>query len=263
MIHSTELFVLSITLLSLNSNGNLQQDEKCSCYPALCRSFHFSFQNQSRLSNQLSYYKRRAKELQQKVKDTKLTDTAVLSYLKTKFNQQLLEFVKMQLQNCGRSKNGRRYSPKQKSLCLAMYKKGPKSYRFNETWCCLPTKRTLGRYSAQLIFQSGVDSKVLAAMKNIITGWPQKDKFCTVGWDEVSLNEHLDYCQSLDKIEGFVEMCRPNKPIFATHALTFMVRGIEVPFKQSIGYFYTNGLKSFELVQLVKLMIGRVQIIGN
>ncbi|XP_037037374.1 uncharacterized protein LOC119075089 [Bradysia coprophila] len=218
--------------------------------------------NESRRSNQLSYYKRRAKSLQEKVKTNKLTDATVLSYLKTKFNDQLLEFVKMQLKNCGRSKHGRRYSPKQKSLCLAMYKKGPKSYRFNETWCCLPTRRTLGRYSAQLIFQSGVDYKVLAAMKSIVLDWPHKDKFCTFGWDEVSLNAHLDYCQSLDKIEGFVEMGRANKPIFATHSLTFMVRGIEVPYKQSIGYFYTNGLKSFELAELIKLMIGRVQIIG-
>lgn len=197
------------------------------------------------------------------MKNNKLTDAAVISYLETKFNDQLLEFVKMQLKNCGRPKHGRRYSPKQKSLCLAMYKKGPRSYRFNGTWCYLPTKRTLGRYSARLVFQSGVDVKALAAMKNIIADWPQKDKLCTFGWDEVSLSEHLDYCQSLDKIEGFVELCQPNKPMFATHSLTFMVRGIEVPFKQSIGYFYTNGLKSFELAELVKLMIGRVQIIGN
>lgn len=212
----------------------------------------------------MNYYKRRVNALQQKVKSSKLNDTTVLDYLRTKFNnEQLMEFVAMQLTNCGRSAHGRRYTPKQKSLCLAMYKQGPKSYRFNEQWCCLPTKRTLGRYSAELMFKSGVDSKVLAAIKNIVTEWPQKDKYCSIGWDEVSLTEHLDYCQSMDRIEGFVEMCEPEVPMFATHALTFMVRGIAVPFKQSVGYFYTNGLSSFELVELVKLMIEQVSGTGN
>ncbi|XP_037024116.1 uncharacterized protein LOC119066004 [Bradysia coprophila] len=137
--------------------------------------------NDSRRSNQLSYYKRRTKDLQAKVKETKLSDKNVLSYLKSKFNENLFEFFKMQLKNCGRSNHGRRYTDRQKSLCLAMYKKGPKSYRFNATWSCLPTKRTLGRYSAGLIFQSEVDTKALAAIKNIIADWPRKDKFCTFG----------------------------------------------------------------------------------
>lgn len=216
---------------------------------------NFLLQNKARPPNTLSYYKRRVKDLQQKLKTNKINDSTVLSYLKTKFNEQLLEFVAMQLKNCGRSRHGRRYSPKQKSLCLAMFKQGPKSYRFNEKWCCLPTKRTLGRYSAQLTFKSGVDSKVLEAVRTIVKDWPQKDKYCTIAWDEVSLIEHLDYCQALDKIEGFVEICKPERPVFATHALTFMVRGIEIHYKQSIGYFYTSGLKSFELVELVKLMI--------
>lgn len=104
---------------------------------------------------------------------------------------------------------------------------------------------------------------VMAAVKNMVTNWPQKDKYCSIGWDEVSLNEHLDYCHSLDKIEGFVEVCKPKVPIFATHSLTFMVRGIEIPYKQSIGYFYTNGITSFELAELIKLMIEQVLTTGN
>lgn len=221
----------------------------------------FLFQGES--SKPLSYYQRRVKELQQKLKSKKLNNSTVLEYLQTKFSEPLLEFVAMQLKNCGRSKHGRRYTPKQKSLCLAMYKQGPKAYRFNETWCCLPTKRTLGRYSAQLIFKSGVDTKMLQAIQTTVTEWPQKDKYCTIGWDEVSLNEHLDYCHSLDKIEGFAELCKPNVPVFATHALTFMVRGIEVPFKQSVGYFYTHGLKSYVLIELIKIVIGKVFDTGN
>lgn len=216
-----------------------------------------------RPSYNLSYYKRRVKDLQQKVKRNKINDTAVLNYLRKKFNEQLLEFFKMQLTNCQRPKHGRRYTPEQKSLCLVLYKQGPKSYRFKETWCVLPTKRTLGRYSANLILKSGVDDKMFDAVKNVVKDWPKKDQICSVMWDEVSIKQHLDYSQSQDKFEGFVEMNKQKKPIFATHALTFMVRGFEVPFKQSVGYFYTNGIFSFELVELVKLMIERVLGTGN
>lgn len=166
-----------------------------------------------------------------------------------------LEFVKMQITNCRRPKHGRRYSPQQKSMCLAFYKQGPKLYRFQETAFILPTKRTLGRHSANLLFKSGVDFKVLDAVKNAIEDWPESDKYCVISWDEVSLKEHLDYCHTRDAIDGFVELANSRQPKFATHALTFMVRGINVSFKQSIGYFCTNGLCSIELVELVKLMI--------
>ncbi|KAG4074956.1 hypothetical protein HA402_014535 [Bradysia odoriphaga] len=218
--------------------------------------------NESRRSYNLSYYKRRVKVLQQKVKNNKLNDSQVLHYLSTKFNAQLYEFVAMQLKNCGRSKHGRRYTPEQKSLCLAMYKQGPKSYRFNERWCCLPTKRTLGRYSAELIFKTGVDTKVLETIKTTVKDWPNEDKLCSFGWDEVSLKQSLEYCYSQDKIEGFVEIMKPKMPIFATHALTFMARGINIAFKQATGYFYTSGLKSFELIELIKIMIESILSTG-
>lgn len=169
----------------------------------------------------------------------------------------------MQLTNCGRPKHGRRYTPVQKTLCLAMYKQGPKSYRFKEKWCILPTKRTLGRYSAKLIFKAGVDHKFLEAVKNIVKDWAEKDKYCVMFWDEVSMKEHLEYCQSQDYIEGFIEMNKSKEAIFATHALTFMVRGFNVAYKQTMGYFYTNGIKSFELVELVKLMIEEVLKTGK
>lgn len=164
----------------------------------------------------------------------------------------------MQLRNCGRSKHGRRYEPEEKSLCLAMYKQGPKSYRFKEKWCALPTNRTLGRYSANLIFKSGVDRKMLEAVKSIVKDWPERDKYCSIIWDEVSLKEHLEYCHSQDYIEGFVDMNQSKIPSFATHALTFMVRGLNVPYKQAMEYFYTNGIKAFELVELVKLVLAEV-----
>lgn len=103
---------------------------------------------------------------------------------------------------------------------------------------------------------------MLDAIKNAVKDWPERNKYCSISWDEVSLKEHLDYCTTQDNIEGFVELASPRKPIFATHALTFMIRGINVLFKQSAAYFYTHGLCSFELVELVKLMIEALSTTG-
>lgn len=197
------------------------------------------------------------------MKINQFNDTNVINYLSKKVDKQFLELVKMQLTNYGRPKHGRRYTKEQKSLCLAMYKYGPKSYRFKETWMILPVKQTLGRHSANLLFKSGVDSKVFDAIKKTVKDWSDCDKYCTISWDEVSLKEHLEYSHSRDVLEGFVETEKPTQPIFATHALTFMVRGIKMTFKQAIGYFYTNGLKSFELIELIKLMIGAIANTGN
>lgn len=207
--------------------------------------------------------KKRNAALQLKLKNNKVNDKTVTNYLGSILNETQFEFVKMQITNRGRPPRGRRYTLKQKSMCLAFYKQGPKLYRFQSTAFILPTKKTLGRHSANLIFKSGVDFKVLDAIKTRIKDWPQKDKYCVVMWDEVSLDQHLDYCHKRDVIDGFVELNESRQPRFATHALDFMVRGINSSFKQSTGYFYTNGLFAFELAELVKLMIEATSTTGK
>lgn len=207
--------------------------------------------------------KKKLSSVQLKLKENKVDDKKVIEYLSTGLNEMQLEFIKMQITNRGRPKHGRRYTSKQKSMCLAMYKQGPKLYRFLETGFVLPTKKTLGRHSANVLFTAGVDFKVLKAVKNAVSDWPEEHKYCTILWDEVSLKEHLDYCSAQDIIEGFVQMSSSQIPKFATHALTFMVRGIKISFKQSIGFFYTNGLFAFELVELIKIMIGATITLGK
>lgn len=243
------------------------------CYrQLLCSLLHFCVFNRNLYYEELFFQRagliRKLQNCQQRVKElqknSKITDDKVINYLSEKnMKEQLLEFIKMQMTNCERTPHGRRYTPKQKNNCLAMYKHGPKGYRFWEQWCILPDERTLGRYSADMLFKSGVDPNVMEAIKNAVKNWPKKYKYCVIIWDEVSLKEHLDYCHSQDFIEGFVDMGEIRKPDFATHCLTFMVRGIGSSFKQTVGFFYTNGLKSFELVELVKLMIKAVLETGT
>lgn len=200
--------------------------------------------------------------LRQRIKANKLNDETVLAYC-GKFNKEQIDFFRMQLTNTGRKSHGQRYTPEQKSLCLAIYKQGPKCYRFLQKVFCLPDKRTLYRHSADILFDTGIDPKLLEFIKNKVISFSESDKLCMISWDEKSLKAHLDYSHPRDLIDGFVDSGMKREPKFATHALTFQIRGISKPYKQTIAYFYTNSLNSIELTYLIRLVIEAVLDTGK
>ncbi|KAG4078421.1 hypothetical protein HA402_013132 [Bradysia odoriphaga] len=190
----------------------------------------------------------------EKLKTTKLNRNNVFRYLRTVFCEEQLAFFNMQLRNEGRRPAGRRYTAEEKSLALILYKHSPKNYRFMRKIFTLPDKRTLGRHSAQLMFRTGVNSKIFELIKEKADAMTENERCCATSWDEISLKPHLDYNIPRDEIDGFVDLATIRKPVFGTHSLTFMIRSIDSTWKQAVGYFITDGLKSFELVELIKLM---------
>lgn len=166
------------------------------------------------------------KKLRQELKDDKSKKkNNIMKYLSGIFNPEQLAFFSMQLKNSGKKSNGRRYTSEEKGLSLVLYKHSPKNYREMRKMFVLPSKRTLGRYSARLVFNAGIDTKLFAHIKEKVKSLSELDTYCTLSWDEVSLKAHLDYSVSKDEIEGFVDMLEVRRPDFATHALTFMIRG--------------------------------------
>lgn len=210
------------------------------------------------LTEELKKKNKKIKLLRQKLKASKLNNDKLISYLSKKFNQHQMEFLKMQINNSGKRNHGQRYTPEQKSLSLAIYKQSPKTYRFLQKLFTLPSKKTLARHSAYLRFESGINPKLFEFIKDKVQDLLEKDTYCTVAWDEVALMAHLDYCPTMDVIDGFEELLNVRRPNFATHALTFMIRGINTPFKQPIAYFFTDGLKGYELCELIQLVINAV-----
>lgn len=161
----------------------------------------------------------------------------------------------MQLKNSGRRPKGRRYTSEQKSLCLAIYKQSPKNYRYMRKLFILPDKKTIGRHSARLMFDTGINSNLFELIKAKARKLPDVEKYCIVSWDEMAIKANLQYNSGKDQIDGFVDMGFVRRPVFATHSLTFMVQGIFNTYKQPITYYYTHGLKYFELAELVRLNI--------
>lgn len=203
------------------------------------------------------------KLLRQKIKANKINDVLVIEYLNRIFNDKQMEFFKMQIKNSGKKNRGQRYTLEQKSLSLSLYKHGPKCYRFMQKIFALPSKRTLQRHNAYLHFEAGIDDDMLEFIKAKVKDLPDIEKYCILSWYEMSLKSQLEYNHNIDEIEGFVDLGQIRRPSFATHSLTFMVRGINSGFKQSVAFFYTDDLKSFELAEVVRLVADAVLDTGN
>lgn len=145
-----------------------------------------------------------------------------------------------------------------------MYKSGPRSYRFNHDRIMItPTLSTLCRHSAKLMFRARISPELFSFIKDKVKNWTEEDKICTLEFDETALKARLDYNTTMDEIDGFVELAGIRRPEFATHSLTFMVRGMKVPFKQPVAFYYTHGLKSSELIELLMLVPKAVLATGN
>lgn len=210
----------------------------------------------SSLNKTIRFKTRQIRQLRQKLKFTKLTKSNVMRCIEEIFagNKEVIMFFEMQLKNVGKPKNANRFTAEQKIFCLALYKQSPKTYRNTlKRFFILPSKRTLGRHSARLVFESGINSTFFEFLKVTSASLTEIDRNCILVWDEMALKPHIDYNESTDTIDGFVEMIGTRRPNFATHALVFMVRGISKNYKEPVAYFYTDGPKYFELAEMIRL----------
>lgn len=173
-----------------------------------------------------------------------------------------MTFLELQLRNIGKRNHGQRYTNEQKTMMLAIYKRGPRVYRYVALLFGLPSRRTLCRHSAHLKFQTGINAKLFELLKATASKLAPSDRICTLGWDEMALTHHLSYCTSEDYIDGFVDFGDVRIQDFATHSLTFMLRGISKPFKQPVAYFYSQNLNGIQLADLIKLVIRAVHDSG-
>lgn len=206
---------------------------------------------------------KRIKMLQQKLKDANnFGKQKIINYLSKHFKPDQMTFFELQLRNIGKKNHGQRYTNEEKTMMLAIYKRGPRVYRYVALLFGLPSRRTLFRHSALLKFDTGINAKLFNLLKATASKMSLSDRICTIGWDEMAITHHLSHNASSDYIDGFVDLGDVRFPEFATHSLTFMLRGINRPFKQPVAYFYTKNLNGIELADLVKLVIRAVRATG-
>lgn len=92
--------------------------------------------------------------------------------------------------------------------------------------------------------------------------WEENKRYCSVLFDEISLEAALTYNRNRDSISGFVEL--PERTIdFADHALVFMLRGALYKWQQPIVYYFCKGATSgLKLKTIIKEVISAVRDTG-
>lgn len=100
-------------------------------------------------------------------------------------DEEIVMFFEMHLKNAGKPALAYRFTPEQKSFCLALYKQSPKTYRnYLRRYFILPCQRTIGRHSAQLMFESGINGKYFDFLQATVSEMDDIDKHCVLVWDE-------------------------------------------------------------------------------
>lgn len=209
------------------------------------------------LKRKLRYARTQLRIVKNKMKiKQKITRSPLFNYVMKNLNPDQISFLQLLLKNNGQKGSGRRYSFSEKSLALAWYKQSPKSYNFVSMIFPLPTYSVLCTHSANILFEAGINQNLLKFIKDTVAEMPEKDRLCVLSWDEISLKTHLEYLPTKEYIDGFLDLGSNRSEKFANHALTFMVRGVETPYKQPVSYFVTNAdIGAKELSELIELVI--------
>lgn len=211
------------------------------------------------VARKLRYQATRIAFLQKKVREYENPKASTLyKYLSSRLTVEQTNFVQMMLRNSGKKKNGWRFTKDDNIFALGAYKQSPKAYKHYRSYFGGPSKTTIYKHAASVRFEAGINPKLLEMIKSSVNKLNEVDKFVTIGWDEMSLTSHLDFNSVKDYIDGFVDYGDRREMKFGTHALVFMVRGIEKEFKQPVAYFITENISSIELSELIRLVIEAV-----
>jgi len=172
-------------------------------------------------------------------------------------------FTKLQLRETKNSPKGRRFTHEEKLLCLSLYKQSTKSYRLLSKLFILPARKTLSTLLSQIPISTGLDKSLLKVLKENVKTLKEKEKYCVVLFDEVSLEPQLQYDDNIGCIVGFEDNGLDRTQRFADHSLVFMIKGITKKFKQPISYtFCESSTKRYDLANQIRNVLKAVHLSG-
>lgn len=150
-----------------------------------------------------------------------------------KFSAIAFIFTMLQFREIKKKKMGRRFTKKEKIMALALYKQGPKVYRWLRNIFVLPSPLTLSRLLSTAALKAGINECIFENLKLRVKKIKNSDKLCLLMFDEIAIAPHFDFNRKKDEIVGFVNNGKNMKCKIADHALVFMIRGISKNYKQA------------------------------
>ena len=190
----------------------------------------------------------------QKEKKIEMSLSELISGLSQYLSGTLLNFVISQLKASRCKKQGRRWTPKDKSLALSIYHSSPRTYRILKKAFLLPSVNTLRRSVRNLKIRPGVSEQFLETFKLRVKSMSEQSKLCAIVFDEMSLKENVNYDIHADQIEGLEDLGHLGRSRYvANHAIVFMARGLVEKWKQPFAYYLSSSTMSPSNLKLLLL----------
>lgn len=163
-----------------------------------------------------------------------------------------------------KSRYGHRWSKLIKVFSLAIHFRSPQTYRFLQSFLTLPSLTTLRSYLSDIKIKPMVVNAVLiTCLKHKVQSMLEIDRHCLLTFDAMSIKPDLLYDKHADMILGYENFgtgfsrCEP-----ATHALVFMLRGINFKWKYVIGYcLIKSTVVSLTLMNFITRIVKEVEAI--
>lgn len=185
-------------------------------------------------------------------------------YLKAKLNNQTYNFVMSQIRHQHIPPKGRRFTLEDKIFSLSLFKQSPRGYKLLEKIFALPSRKTLTNLLRQVPLEPGINEAMFTFLKETSERLEPIFCYCTIIFDEMSIEPSLYYNEGCDSIEGFQDLgTDKRKPVFADKVMVFMARGVCKKWKQPLAYFFVeNGMTSDVLVVTLKDIIRHCRAAG-
>lgn len=130
------------------------------------------------------------------------------------------------------------WTPENKALALAIYKRGPRCYRILSKILKLPSKSTLQKVLQNVPFHTGINKILLDKLSECIKKKKRISRICTLSFDEIALTADLTYDSITDAIIGFEDLGSLGRTkLMAKSAL---VQGLHEKWKQPVAFYFVK-----------------------
>ena len=155
------------------------------------------------------------------------------------------------------SKTGVRYHPMIIQFCLSLVAKSPSCYEElrNSGVLVLPSQRHLKDYRNAIRPRRGFQEEVVKELNDITSSYFDVQRYVVLLFGEMKVKSNLVFDKNTGELIGFTDLgdlelnfaVLDKSEEIATHALTFLVRGVCTELKFCLAHFATTGVTAVQL----------------
>ncbi|XP_012566352.2 uncharacterized protein LOC105850424 [Hydra vulgaris] len=178
-------------------------------------------------------------------------------------------FWDQQKKMCNKNFGSIKYHPMIIRFCLSLASKSASAYDElrSSNVLTLPSRRTLRDYKNFIRPKAGLNPPVIEELNKISINLVGYQRYVTLSFDEVKIQEKLVFNKHTGDIIGFVDLGEPDlystfqkEDSLASHVLVYFIRGIASDLKFALCHFATKGLTSFQLMPTFWEAVGVLEL---